>query len=70
MEIEFWAKIDPSPPRDQASKMYFPLPYKLPPKHYEAGDRPWMADYPFPGLDAYGKRRDDDFPPIYGFTES
>lgn len=30
--VEFWIKSDIAEPEDQAHKMYFPLPYKLPPR--------------------------------------
>lgn len=31
-----------------------PIPYELPPAPYEAGERPWSVDTPFPGRDALG----------------
>lgn len=56
-------------PMDPA-KLYLPLPYPLPPTPHEAGDEPWMADVPRPGLDSHGRQFGENYPQMYGLTEA
>lgn len=58
----------PSQEARGASVVQFCLPYQLPPKQYDGGDTPWMADVPMAGLDVFGRSWGQG-PPMYGLLE-
>jgi hypothetical protein len=57
------------PPAPGVARVVLPVPYRLPPVPYGPGDRPWVNDVEFPGIDARGYTY-QQFPlKYYGHTE-
>ena len=56
---------------DGTLRVPLPIPYSLPPRRYAAGDRPWMNDVGFPGLDTKGLTLDQGMESarMYGLLE-
>ena len=46
-----------------------PIPFRLPPQQYERGERPWDWETNWPGLDSWGRVRQDPRGANYGYLE-
>jgi hypothetical protein len=46
-----------------------PVPYSLPPKPYEQGERPWAVGVPWPGVDSLGRTSAQPFGANYGYDD-
>lgn len=58
-------------PGPQQLRVALPIPYRLPPQPYAAGEQPWNSDTNWPGEDSLGIKRNQGhlFDPLYGHLE-